>query len=143
MYVQLTVVYVVSERQDDSFTMCSNVKGQVEFMSIRSLQENFRAFEVLSNTIRPHFTGKDSECLNDAFNNYVNLWQEGKTYTFETLYQLHLLSCWLVPNIRRICIDSWFYLFLREAFHQECVKHYDGFKKHFCSRITDIQIVMQ
>lgn len=73
------VVYVVSEHQDDSFTMCTNVKGEVEFLSILSLQESFRAFEVLSNTIRPHFTGTDSECLNDAFNNYVTLWREGKT----------------------------------------------------------------
>lgn len=79
MYVQLMVVYVVSERQDDSFTMCRNVKGEVELLSILSLQESFRAFEVLSNTIRPHFTGTDSECLYDAFNNYVTLWREGKT----------------------------------------------------------------
>lgn len=80
MYVQLMVVYVVSEHQDDSFTMCTNVKGEVELLSILSQQENFRAFEVLSNTIRPYFTGKDSKCLNDAFNNYVNLWNKGKTY---------------------------------------------------------------
>lgn len=80
MYVQLMVVYVVSEHQDDSFSMCSNVKGEVELLSIRGLEESLRAFEVLSNTIRPHFTGTDSECLNNAFINYVNLWQEGKTH---------------------------------------------------------------
>lgn len=85
------VVYVVSERQDDSFTMCNNVKQYVVRLIFLSQQEMYRTYKLLSNTIRPYLTGKDSKCLNVAFKNYLNLFGESKAH-FVNLFTAMLVS---------------------------------------------------
>lgn len=74
------VVYVVSERQDDTITMCNNVNQNVNRLLYLSTQEMYRACKLLSKTIRPYSTGADSKCLNVAYKNYVNLFGKSKTH---------------------------------------------------------------